>query len=112
MNEIGYNKMANYIHSSSIINTFSKIGTGCFIYPSVTIDKNVIIRPGVVINISSTICHDSRIGDCSFIGPNVTICGNVVIGENCFVGAGAIITNGIKVGNNVNIEQEHLCLKI
>jgi len=95
--------LPNYIHETVYFNESSEIGYGTFIFPNVSVDSFVKIGCGVVLNISSVICHDSVIGDCSFLSPSVTICGNVNVGMNCFIGAGSIITNGITIGDNVII---------
>jgi sugar O-acyltransferase (sialic acid O-acetyltransferase NeuD family) len=92
-----------YIHHSVNFSKANIIGCGTIVFPNVVLDSNVHIGRGVVLNISSVVCHDSEIGDCCFIAPSVTICGNVKVGNCCFIGAGSIITNGITIGDNVTI---------
>jgi sugar O-acyltransferase (sialic acid O-acetyltransferase NeuD family) len=96
-------KLPYFIHDTVYCNKTSEIGCGTFIFPNVSIDSCVKIGRGVVLNISTVVCHDSVIGDCCFFAPSVTICGNVNVGKNCFIGAGSIITNGITIGDNVMI---------
>lgn len=96
-------KLPYFIHHSVNCNKANIIGCGTIVFPNVIIDSSVRIGRGVVLNISSVICHDSEIGDCCFLAPSVTICGNVKVGKSCFIGAGSTITNGITIGDNVTI---------
>jgi UDP-3-O-[3-hydroxymyristoyl] glucosamine N-acyltransferase len=55
------------------------------------------------INCSSSILHDTKIGNYNFISPNVTINGNVRIGNNVFIGSSAVIGPGVTICDNVII---------
>ncbi|MFH0847495.1 MAG: bifunctional sugar-1-phosphate nucleotidylyltransferase/acetyltransferase [Chloroflexota bacterium] len=57
-----------------------------------TLEKNVVIKPPVVI------------GHNSVIHPNTIISGPVVIGENCEIGPNVVISPSTSVGNNVSIK--------
>ena len=70
---------------------------GTILQPGVRVGKNTII------NIRSSIDHDSKIGDQVHGALGVTICGEVSIGSGTFNGAGAVIINRVTVGENASI---------
>jgi sugar O-acyltransferase (sialic acid O-acetyltransferase NeuD family) len=80
-----------------------KIGRGSIICPGVKMTVDIKIGEFVIINLNSTIGHDSTIGDFSSLMPSVNISGNVTIGRGTFVGSGATILQGITIGDNVII---------
>lgn len=86
------------IHSSSIIDDVSKIGTGTAIFQKATIQRDVIIGRHCIINTNASIDHDCIIDDFVHISPSATLCGNVKIGEGSHVGAGAVVIPNIKIG--------------
>lgn len=65
---------------------------GCVVNAGVTLDDNVLINSGAVIE------HDCRIGSHSHIATGATLCGDCVIGESVHVGAGATVLQGVKIG--------------
>jgi UDP-3-O-[3-hydroxymyristoyl] glucosamine N-acyltransferase len=56
-----------------------------------------------LINISSSIAHDSIIGRHSFLSPAIAIAGFVNIGEQCVIGINATIIDNISIANKVQI---------
>lgn len=76
-----------------------EIGDGTVVLPNGIIESTVKIGKGVLVNVSCSITHGSRIGDFCEFGPGSVICGNVNVGSRVIVGAGAILLPGIKVGD-------------
>ncbi|MBP7174322.1 MAG: acetyltransferase [Cloacibacterium sp.] len=90
------------------ISNFSEIGSfdnkieeGVIITSGVIITNSVSIGKCTLINLSSTIGHDTIIEDFVEICPNVSISGNCTIGEGTFIGTGATVLPKIKIGKNV-----------
>lgn len=79
------------------------IGEGSTIFLGVTITSNVQIGRGVLININTSISHDTVIGDFCEIAPGVTITGRCTLGEKVFIGANATILPDITIGDNAII---------
>lgn len=79
------------------------IDPGCNIMTNVVITSNVSVQKGVLINLNTTIGHDTVIGEFVDICPGVNISGNCSIGSNTFVGTGSILLPKIKIGKNVVI---------
>jgi sugar O-acyltransferase (sialic acid O-acetyltransferase NeuD family) len=95
--------LISFSHPSSFIHNSAKVGKAVFIYPMCNIDRNVVLKDGVILNNSTTIAHDTIIGDSTYVSPGVTISGRVKIGVNCFIGAGTTISNDLVIGDNVII---------
>ncbi len=91
------------ISNKSFIGEYNEINVGTIIMPGVTITSNVKIGKCSLININSSISHDSVIGEFVEIAPNATITGNCRIGDNSFLGAGCVILPNLNIGNNVVI---------
>jgi len=78
----------------------TKIGDGTIITSGCVLTNSIIIGQGGLINLNSTIGHDSMLGDFVEICTGVKISGNVKIGDLSFIGSGAIILPGVSVGKN------------
>lgn len=113
LNEIG-GLLTSVISNNSLIGNFDvHLDNGLNIMPYSVISNSVSIGKGSLINISTKIHHDVKIGkfcdlapgatilggvnidDFSFIGANATILPNIKIGMNCRVGAGSVVTKNI-----------------
>ena len=86
------------IHNQSFCDIIP--GVGSQIMKAATIQCNVTIKDHTIINTSSSIDHDCKIGSFVHIAPNSTLCGNVSVGDGSFIGAGSVILPNIKIGNN------------
>ena len=59
---LGY-KFASFIHNSSYVSDFAKIGENCFILENQTIQRNVQIGNNVFMWSNNHIGHNSKVGD-------------------------------------------------
>lgn len=96
-------KPATLIHPDVKMSNYNMIGKGTIICAGCIITVNTQIGKHVIINIDSTIGHDSIIGDYSTILPSVNISGNVKIGIGCNIGTSVAIINKISIGSNTII---------
>ncbi|WET00130.1 acetyltransferase [Chryseobacterium arthrosphaerae] len=89
------------IHPSVIIGQDNtKIGQGNIICAGVIITVDIEIEDFVILNLSCTVGHDTKIKNyCSFM-PTVNISGEVVVNEAVYVGTGAKIINLLEIGEN------------
>jgi sugar O-acyltransferase (sialic acid O-acetyltransferase NeuD family) len=92
---------ATLIHPSVQIRTSQRIqiGNGTVIQAGVRLTCDIVIEDHVLINLNTTIGHDSKIMSFSSIMPGVNISGNVKIGEAVYVGTGATFINNCQVGS-------------
>lgn len=96
-------KFLTIVHPTTIIGRHVIFGEGCQVMAGCTLQSDISIGVGVVINTASNIDHDCKIGNHTFISPSVVMCGGVEVGEDCFIGAGAILLPGVKLGKGVLI---------
>ena len=96
---LGY-KFASFIHNSSYVSDFAKIGENCFILENQTIQRNVQIGNNVFMWSSNHIGHNSKVGDHNYISSHVIISGNCEIGNSCFFGVNSSVKDFTKIGNS------------
>ncbi|WP_294229343.1 acetyltransferase [uncultured Chryseobacterium sp.] len=85
---------------ASISNDYVSIGKGCIICEGTIITCNIDIENFVILNLSCTVGHDTKIGAFSSFMPSVNISGEVHIEECVYVGTGAKIINLLEIGAN------------
>lgn len=90
-------KLATLIHPDSIISKNTEIGPGTVVIAGAVINIGALIGKGVIINTSSSVDHDSRVGDYVNLSVGVHIAGNVNIGDEVFIGSGATVINNISI---------------
>jgi len=87
-------------NESSIGNFGNQIGLGCNIHQGVIITNDIKIGVGVILNLNTTVGHDTIIEDFVEVSPNVNISGNCIVESGAFIGTNAIILPKIKIGEN------------
>ncbi|WP_143883975.1 acetyltransferase [Chryseobacterium binzhouense] len=97
-NKINYPSIIHPKASKS--NDYVFIGNGCVICEGVIITCNIEIENFVILNLSCTVGHDTKIGAYSSFMPSVNISGEVNIEECVYVGTGAKIINLLEIGEN------------
>lgn len=91
------------IHPSCIIGTDCKIGEGSILCAGTIITVNVEIGNHVIINLMTTIGHDSRIGSFTSVMPSVNISGEVIVEDAVYFGTGAKVINRCKISKGATI---------
>lgn len=105
-------ELTSVISSKASIGQFGiEIDKGVNVMQGVVITSSVRIGKGVLLNINSTIGHDSTIDDFVEICPGVNISGNCHIGEHTFIGSNSTIFPGVRIGSNVTIGAGSLVTK-
>ena len=94
-------RFATLIHPRSHVDETARIAPGCMLYPGAIIDKAVVLRENVLVNLGGIISHDSDIGAHSFLSPNVAIAGYVSTGECVNLGISTTIIDHVSVGPHV-----------
>lgn len=79
------------------------IGLGCIICAGCILTVNIKIQNFVILNLATTVGHDSELMNFSSFMPSVNISGECRIEENVYVGTGAKIINKVNVGKNTII---------
>lgn len=94
---------ATIIDNSCHVDPSASIGEGTVLCPGVFVDKNVSINNNVLLNVCSTIAHDTVIGSHTFVSPRVAIAGFCNIGEQCMLGINSTIIDNIVITNKVQL---------
>ena len=90
----------NIIHSSIVIDKTNEIGVGNIFCKGVVLTVNIKVGSHVIININSTIGHNSEIDDYCTLLFGVHISGNVKIGKGTLIGSNAVVLPNLKIGKN------------
>jgi sugar O-acyltransferase (sialic acid O-acetyltransferase NeuD family) len=89
--------------SASIAASRNRFGEGTIITAGCILTTNITVGRFVIINLATTIGHDTRLKDFCSIMPGCRISGNVSIGEETLVGTGVSILQNLRIGNKCRI---------
>ncbi len=91
------------VHSTSWLDSTARVNYGCVIYPRCSLDANVVIQENTILNIATTIAHDTTVGKHCFLSPCVAIAGFVNINEQCIIGINSTIIDNISICEHTQI---------
>jgi sugar O-acyltransferase (sialic acid O-acetyltransferase NeuD family) len=74
------------------------IGEGTVITAGCVLTTQIVLGRHVLLNLNSTVGHDTRVGDFSSIMPGAHISGKVTIGECVLIGTGSCLLNEVSIG--------------
>ena len=89
----------NAIHPSVVMSEFVKLGRNVVICAGCILTVDILIGDHVIININSTVGHDTIIGNYCSIMPAVNINGNNHLNEGVYVGTGSTFVQEVSVGS-------------
>ncbi|TQE90935.1 acetyltransferase [Ureibacillus terrenus] len=87
------------IHPSAIIGNDVEIGIGTVVMAGVVINCCTKIGRGCIINTSATIDHDNIIEDFVHISPGAHLAGTVKVGKGSWLGIGSVVSNNINISS-------------
>lgn len=89
--------VVSLIHPSAVIGTDVKIGIGTAVMAGVVINSSSKVGNGCIVNTSSSLDHDNRVKDYVHISPGVRTAGGVVIGKGTWLGIGSVVSNNVNI---------------
>ena len=92
----GFN-VVSLIHPSAVIGTDVEIGIGTAVMAGVVINSSSRIGMGCIINTSSSLDHDNVIEDYVHISPGVNMAGTVKVGKGSWIGIGSVVSNNVNI---------------
>ena len=100
--EMGLKPAATFVHPRALIQGHDcTIGLGGIITPGCIITTNVTIGNYVILNLNTTVGHDTVIGDYVTSNPGTNISGNVTLGEGVLLGTGTVIRDKVTIARGV-----------
>ncbi len=89
--------VVSLIHPSAVIGTDVEIGMGTAVMAGVVINSSGRIGKGCIINTSSSLDHDNAIENYVHISPGVRTAGSVRIGKGTWLGIGSVVSNNVSI---------------
>ncbi|GEM02113.1 sugar O-acyltransferase, sialic acid O-acetyltransferase NeuD family [Halolactibacillus halophilus] len=90
-------RVVSLIHPSAVIGTDVEIGIGTAMMAGVVINSSSRIGNGCIINTSSSLDHDNVIEDYVHISPGVRVAGSVRVGKGSWLGIGSVVSNNVSI---------------
>jgi sugar O-acyltransferase (sialic acid O-acetyltransferase NeuD family) len=91
---------ATAIHPSAQIAKYCSIGAGTVIMAGVVVNPGCEIGEFCILNTSSSLDHDSRMGNFSSLAPRAVTGGTVKIGAYSAVAIGAVLSHSVSIGDH------------
>lgn len=102
--KIPHCKFPNLIHpSAQLMSRTIELASGTVLTAGTILTCDIKLGHFVLVNLNTTIGHDTYVGDYSSIMCGVNIAGGVTLGACSFVGSGTNIINKVKIGKNVKV---------
>lgn len=86
------------VHPNAWIGEQVTLGAGTIICAGCCLTTDIVIGRHCHLNLTSTVGHDTRLGDFCTISPGVNISGNVCLEEGVEIGTGAALLPKVTVG--------------
>lgn len=95
--------VVSLVHPSAVIGTDIEIGMGTVVMAGVVINSASRVGKGCIINTSSSIDHDNVIEDYVHISPGVNLAGTVKVGKGSWLGIGSVVSNNVNIYSSCKI---------
>ncbi|GGW22073.1 acetyltransferase [Arenibacter certesii] len=89
------------LHPSATLSKTATIDTNVLISAGAIVNALSNIGIGAIINTGAIVEHECTIKAFAHIAPGATLAGNVTVGKRSFIGAGAVVKQGVTIGNDV-----------
>ncbi|NBI07057.1 acetyltransferase [Senegalia massiliensis] len=89
--------VVSLIHPEAVIGTDVEIDIGTAIMGGTVINNSTKIGKGCIVNTSASLDHDNAIEDYVHISPGVRTAGSLSIGKGTWLGIGSILSNNVKI---------------
>lgn len=99
------------IHPNAIIGEQVELAAGTIVMAGVVINCCTKVGKGCIVNTSSTLDHDNWIDDFVHISPGVHLAGKVKIGRETWLGIGSIVNNNVTITESCKIGAGAVVLK-
>ncbi len=91
-------RLVNVISKKATISKSVHFGSGIVVMPGAVINVETTIEDLAIINTSASVDHDCILSEACHIAPGVNLAGNVKVGRGTFLGTGAAVIPSIEIG--------------
>ncbi len=95
--------VVNLIHPAVVIGTDVEIGIGTTVMAGAVINSSTRIGKGCIINTSASLDHDNNIEDYVHISPGTRVAGSVTVGKATWLGIGSVISNNVNICSDCKV---------
>lgn len=92
-------EFTSVIHPTSVLASGAEIGAGAVLCPFSLVSCGAKLDDFVAVNVSSSIGHDSEVGEGASLSSHVDLTGRTSIGRGVFLGSHASVLPGVRVGD-------------
>lgn len=89
--------VTNLVHPSAVIGSYVEIDIGTVVMAGVVINNSCKIGKGCIINTSSSLDHDNVLEDYVHISPGTNLAGTVKVGKGTSIGIGSAVSNNVVI---------------
>lgn len=89
--------LVSLVHPSAVIGTDVEVDIGTAVMAGVVINSSSRIGKGCIINTSSSLDHDNLIEEYVHISPGASLAGTVKVGKGSWLGIGSIVSNNVNI---------------
>ncbi|MDZ4701900.1 MAG: NeuD/PglB/VioB family sugar acetyltransferase, partial [Rhodothermales bacterium] len=101
LHRLPVDRAATLVHPSVELHPSVHLSPGCLIFRGAVVMLNVALGDHVIVDVNSTVGHDTTLGAFSTMHPGCHVSGNVVVEEAVELGAGAVVLPGRRIGREV-----------
>ncbi len=91
-------ELATAIAQSAYISPSALVGPGAVVMPKAVVGSMARIGRGAILNTSSSVDHDSIVGDYAHIAPGCHLAGNVQVDQGAMLGIGTCVIPQRRIG--------------
>ena len=84
---------------SAVVSPTATVGEGTVVAPGAVIATRAVLGRHVLINVLSSVNHDTVVEDFATISPGAHIGGRCTIGAGTFIGIGASVSHGVSIAS-------------
>ena len=88
-------------HPTATISSYAEIGSGTFLAAHSVVNVGAKLGRGCIINTSATVDHDNLLSDAVHVSPGAHLGGGVQVGKFTWIGIGASVREQVTIGDNV-----------
>lgn len=103
MLSLGRPSFATLVHRSVQHSAYIEFGAGSMVTAGCILTTQIQIHEHVIVNIGSTVGHDTVIEDFVTIAPIVAVSGNVHLQAGAEVGTGSSLKQGVRIGRGAMV---------